>query len=384
MTDWNAGVSDIVLLLLALAGIVYLSLSLRHVLAFRECVAAPVPDVLPPLSVLKPLCGAEPRLYECLRSFCDQDYPDFEIVFGVREGDDPAVTVVERLRRDFPDLSITLVSDGRLHGANLKIGNVLNIMTACRHDLLLVSDSDVEVGRDCFRAMVADMAQSDVGAVSCIYKGYPTRGWVSVLGALNINGWIVPSVLLDRALNGVDASLGPAMLLRRQALDAIGGFEAVADYLAEDHEIGERLAGAGWAVRLSAHTVHTMVHEESLSTLFRHEVRWAHTVRAVRPLDHLLTVVTCVLPLLLALHVFHPTWWGGLLLGLYLLLRLALDRAVRVRFAIVRPAPFWMVPLREILCFAVWFWSIFSRRVVWRGQPYALKRGGRLVPLDRG
>lgn len=382
MSEWNVGASDVVLLLLALAGITYLVLSLRHVLAFRESHAAPDSDFLPPLSVLKPLCGAEPRLYECLRSFCDQDYPDFEIVFGVREDDDPAIAVVQRLREEFPDLTMILVEDCRVHGANLKISNVMNIMAACRHDFLLVSDSDVEVGRDCFRALVATMADPKIGAVSCIYKGRPTQDWMSVLGALNINGWIVPSVLLDKALNGIDASLGPAMLLRREALNAIGGFKAVVNYLAEDHEIGEMLTKSGWVVRLSHYTVDTMVHEDDLESLFGHEVRWAHTVRAVRPLDHLLTVVTCLLPVLVGLHVLHPTAWGGALLGLYLLLRLALDRAVNSRFTIVRPAPIWLVPVRECLCFAVWFYSIFSREVVWRGQPYRLKRGGLLVPMD--
>jgi ceramide glucosyltransferase len=376
------GATDIALLVLALAGIVYLLLSLRHVLAFREDQGSPDSLDLPPLSVLKPLCGAEPRLYECLRSFVDQDYPSFEIVFGVRDGDDPALAVVERLRSEFPDRDIRVVVDGSIHGANLKMSNVRNILGACRHDLLLVSDSDVEVGRQCFRSLVSAMADPKVGSVSCIYKGRPTQGWISVLGALNINGWIVPSVLLDRALNGIEASLGPTMLLRREALESVGGFAAVSDHLAEDHEIGELLIKAGWKVRLGAYTVDTMVDETSLSALFRHEVRWAHTVRAMRPMDHALSLVTCSLPLLLVLHVAHPTRWGGILLGTYIVLRLILDLAVRARFTITRPAPLWLVPMREVLCFAVWLYSNFSRAIIWRGQPYRLMRDGRLLPLD--
>ncbi len=382
MAVFGFSVSNIALTLLALSGMSYLLLCLRHVLAFRETAFAPNSSFLPPLSILKPLCGDEPRLYECLRSFCNQDYPDYQLVFGVRDSCDPAVAVVERLKIEFPNRDITLVCDARIHGANLKTSNVMNIMSACRHDVLMVSDSDVEIGRECFRSVVATMAEPKVGAVSCIYKGSPTQGLVSELGALNINGWIVPSILLDRALNGIDACLGPVLLLRRDALDAIGGFAAVANHLAEDHQIGDLLAHAGWDVRLSSYTVDTMVNEVELGALFRHEVRWAHTVRAVRPADHILSVVTCVLPLLLVLYLVHPSWWGGGLVAAYLVLRLWLDRAVNSRLILTRRAAAWLVPIRECLCFAVWFYSTFSRAVLWRGQPFKLLSGGRLVPLE--
>lgn len=380
MTVWGFPVSTIAETLLALAGISFLILCLWTVIRFRETASAPSGSFLPPLSVLKPLCGDEPRLAACLRSFCNQDYPDYQIVFGVREASDPAVAVVEALKAEFPERDITLVCDPRIHGANLKTSNLLNMIPACRHDFLLISDSDVEVGRECFRAIVAAMEAPKVGAVSCIYKGYPTQGWVSVLGALNINGWIVPTVLLDRALNGIDSCLGPVLLLRRAALEAIGGYAVVANHLAEDHEIGDLMTRAGWDVRLSPYTIHTMVDEVSLGALFRHEVRWAHTVRAVRPADHILSVVTCMLPLLLLLHVVSPGWWGGALIGVYLALRLGLDQAMNARLTLIHRAPLWMVPVRECLCFAVWFYATFSRAVVWRGQPFKLLRGGRLVP----
>ena len=382
MTILGLSLSNIGLSLLALAGISYLLLCLRHLLVFRESLSAPAQGDFPPLSVLKPLCGDEPRLYECLQSFCNQDYPEFQIVFGVRDSSDPAVAVVERLKREFPEREISLVCDARIYGANLKTSNVMNIMGACRHDLLLVSDSDVEIGQGCFRSIVTHMNDPKVGAVSCIYKGRPTQGMISVLGALNINGWIIPSVLLDRALNGIDACLGPVLLLRRSALNAIGGFAAVANHLAEDHQIGDLMAQNGWDVRLSAFTIDTMVNERSLGDLFRHEVRWAHTVRAVRPADHILSVVTCILPILLLLHVISPHWWGGAMIGLYLALRLGLDRVMNARFSLVRRAPLWMVPIRECLCFAVWFHATFSRAVVWRNHPFRLQSGGRLVPLN--
>ncbi|CAA7617352.1 Hopanoid biosynthesis associated glycosyl transferase protein HpnI [Candidatus Terasakiella magnetica] len=368
---------------LSLAGISFLVLCLRTILSFREAGLAAASENLPPLSILKPLCGDEPRLYECLHSFCAQDYPEFQIVFGVREDDDPAVAVVERLKADFPHRDIQLVCDGHVHGANLKISNVMNIMAQCRHDLLMVSDSDVEIAPGHFRAMATEMTEPNVAAVSCLYKGAAAvPGQIAALGAMNINHWIVPSVLLDVAMNGIAPTLGPVLMLRREALDKIGGFKVVADHLAEDHEIGILLHKVGFETRLSHSTIDTMVTETSLGALIRHEVRWAHTVRAVRPTDFLLSAVTWSLPVMLALHAFFPTLVGGVLLGLYVMLRLALHRVLLARFHFASPMSGWLVLPRECLCFFVWLISLFSRAVVWRGHPFRLLPGGRLVPLE--
>jgi ceramide glucosyltransferase len=382
MAFWSVDAADLALVLTTSIGWGFVGLSLNQVMAFRECRKAPDQGATPPISILKPLCGDEPRLYECLRSFCDQDYPDFQIVFGVRSADDPAVAVVSRLRAEFPDRDLVLVCDDRIHGSNLKVSNLLNMMAACRHDLLAVSDSDVEIGRDGLRAVVAVMDDPTIGAVSCLYTGRATAGLVSRIGELNINGWIVPSVLLDKAINGIECSLGPVLLMRRQALDSIGGFGAVSDHLADDQEIGHLMTRAGWRVRLSPYTVSTMVDETSLYALFRHEVRWAQTVWITRPLDHALSVASCMFPILLLLLLFSPTIWGAAMVGGYLLLRLALVAALNARFAFARPMSLWLVPLRECLCFAVWVSCMTSRTVTWRGQPFRLLRGGRLVPAS--
>jgi len=389
------GAGDGALALAVAVGTACVSLSLRQVLGWRGGVypgrrrrGSPPPppagacgETLPPLSVLKPLCGAEPRLYECLRSFCLQNYPEYQIVFGVRQADDPAVAVVERLRREFPARDITLVCDARIHGGNLKISNLLNMQAATRHPLVMVSDSDVEIGPGAFRAVVAELqADPAVGAVSCLYLGHDTAGWVSRLGALNINGWIMPSVLLDKAINGIECAMGAVLLLRRSALESIGGFEAVADHFADDQEIGERLVAAGWQVRLSAHPVATMVDEVRLSDLIRHEIRWAQTVWVTRPLGHLLTLTCFPLPLLLTLLALAPSWPGAAAVLAYLALRLGLVASLNARFALARPMALWLVPLRECLCFLVWLSCMTSRTVVWRGAPFRLRRDGRLVP----
>jgi len=381
MAFWNVDAADLGLVLTASTGWAFLGLSLRQALNFKECRNAPETGNFPAVSVLKPLCGSEPRLYECLRSFCDQNYPDYQIVFGVRSVDDPAVAVVDRLRAEFPHRDITLVSNDSVHGTNLKISNLINMMSACRHDFLVVSDSDVEIGRDGLRAIVAPMVQdTGIGAVSCLYTGQATAGWVSRLGELYINGWIVPSVLLDKSINNIDCAMGAVLLLRRSALDSIGGFASVADHLADDQEIGNLLTHAGWRVHLSHYTVATMVDETSLISLIRHEIRWAQTVWITRPLDHILSVTTCLLPLFLLQLALAPSVVGGVAVGLYLILRLILASALNRRVSFAHPMALWLVPVRECLCFLVWAACMTSRKIVWRGQPFRLLGCGRLVP----
>jgi len=330
---------------------------------------------------MKPLCGDEPRLYDCLRSFCNQNYPEYQIVFGVRHADDPAVAVVDRLRAEFPERDIVLVCDEAVHGSNLKISNLINMMSACRHDLLVLSDSDVEIGRDGLRAIVDPMARdAGIGAVSCLYTGRATAGLVSRLGEMTINGWIVPSVLLDKSINNIDCAMGAVLLLRRAALDSIGGFASVADHLADDEEIGNQMTQAGWRVHLSHYTVTTMVDETNLIDLIRHEIRWAQTVWVTRPLDHVLSVATCLLPIYLLQLCLAPSIVGASAVGLYLVLRLMLVSVLNRRVSFARPMSLWLVPLRECLCFVVWAASMTSRKIVWRGQPFRLLGSGRLVP----
>jgi len=381
MAFWNVDAADLGLVLTASTGWAFLGLSLRQALSFKEIRKAPAGGETPPVSVLKPLCGSEPRLYECLRSFCDQDYPEYQIVFGVHNADDPAIAVVDRLRAEFPERDITLVCDDSIHGSNLKISNLINMVSASRHEYLVVSDSDVKIRRDGLRAIVDPMVKDHrIGAVSCLYAGQATAGLVSRLGELNINGWIVPSVLLDKSINNIDCALGAVLLLRRAALDSIGGFASVRDHLADDHQIGELMTRAGWRVHLSHFTVETMVDETSLLALIRHEIRWAQTVWVTRPLDHVLSVATCLLPIYLLQLALFPSIVGAAAVALYLLLRLMLTVVLNRRVSFARPMPLWLVPLRECLCFVVWALCMTSRKIVWRGQPFRLLGCGRLVP----
>lgn len=367
----------------AIMGIAYLLLGIAHVLRFRET-TGPSGNFRPAVTVLKPLCGEEPRLYECLRSFCTQDYPAMQLVFGVRSASDPAIAVVHRLQAEFPALAIDLVIDGGMHGANPKVSNLINMMAAGRHDVIVLSDADVEVGPHALAAVVEPLADGRVGAVTCLYKGMPSGSLASKLGALYVSDWFLPSTVVDEAMNGMDGLFGPLCALRRQALNEAGGFEALRGYLAEDNRLGKLIRQAGWEVRLSRHAVDTMVSERTLSDLLRHETRWSRTGRACRGGEHLMLPVTFPLPLLLVLLALCPSVAGIALVGLVLALRVVLHYCVRSRFRLRSPSCPWLLPLRETLCFLVWVASLGGDCVRWRDRDYHVLRDGRLEPVLSG
>jgi ceramide glucosyltransferase len=369
---------SIALVLLACASIAYLLLAIRAVARFRE--AGPATGTfLPPITLLKPLCGDEDRLYECLRSFCDEDYPTYQVVFGVRDANDPAVAVVRRLQAEYSQRDLVLVCDPAIHGPNLKVSNLINMMAACRHDIVVISDSDVEIAPTTLATVVGALADPKVGAVTCLYKGAPIGGAASDLGALYINDWFLPSALVDYGMNGMSSCFGPLTVVRRTALEAAGGLEALSDYLADDHRLGRLISQNGYDVVLSDCTVNTMVNEEALEDLIAHEARWGRTVRACRAMDHVLSVVTFALAPLLVLLSLSPSWVGFGCVATHLLLRVVLHQMVKARFSLASPGRLWLLPLREILCFVVWAMSLMGHRISWRDHHYSVAEDGRLV-----
>ena len=356
--------------LLGLAGLSYLVLALRATHRFRER-ADVVAGWHPPVSVLKPLFGNPLYLCECLRSFCDQDWPAYEVIFGVHSEDDAAVPVVQRLIREYPDRSLRLVVDGSLAGPNRKVSNLANIYKAAKHDILLLADSDLRADRNCIAAMVAPLVEPSVGAVASIYKGLPIGGAISNFGALFINDWFAPSVLVDVELRGIDFVFAMSTV-RRQALEAIGGFERLAQFLADDFALGRLISREGWSVILSPYACDTIVADPTFADMFRHEVRWQRTERACRPFDQFLSVVTWPLPLLLVLLLPQPNFVGLSIIGLEIALRVALHYQVRRSFGIATPPQPWLVPLRECVCFLAWAVGLLGNRVRWGDETFSL------------
>jgi len=362
------------------ASLVYSAIALLRVALFRT--KSPTSALfLPPITVLKPVCGLEPRLYENLRSFCAQDYPEFQILFGVRDCSDPAIPVIKRLIAEFPARGAALVIDPRVIGSNYKISNLANMIGRARHDILVIADADCKVGPRYLADVAAVFADPKVGAVTCLYRGAPLgKRLADRLGAMFINDWFVPSVLVALLSEPLEYCFGATMAVRRKALEAIGGIETLASYLADDHMLGRLVAGSGYRVALARHIVEVTISEPSLKSLFLHELRWARTMRAVRPKGYALSFVTDALPLSILVGIATGLHSSGLILiGLALLLRVLMHFAARATLGSEGFSWPWLVPLRDLLTFAIRAVSFVGRRVEWGQQKFSVQADGQLV-----
>jgi ceramide glucosyltransferase len=370
---------------IGLAGLIlaasYAVLTLIAVVVWQIRSAAGHSPRLPPVTVLKPLCGAEPGLYEHLHSFCRQDYPEFQIVFGVLDPADPALAVVQQLIAEFPKLPIEVVVDPQQHGSNRKISNLINMTGRARHDVLVIADSDTFVRADYLTVVTAPLLDQEVGLVTCLYQDVPTRPVWSHLGAMYINEWYMPSVLLTRLFGYQGYASGQTLCVRRDTLRAIGGLAAVANHLADDYRLGELVRGLGLRIVLSSNEVMAEHHEPDLASLTRHEVRWMRTIRALRPRSFRLMFLTFSLPLAvlgIVLTAAEPSLLraGWLLFGITVASRLGLHFAHRLRSERALFSDFWLLPVRDLLLCWVWCRSFFTSRISWRGTEFDVDADG--------
>jgi ceramide glucosyltransferase len=336
---------------------------------------------LPAVTVLKPLKGPGVDLYANLASFCRQDYPSWQIVFGVSDPTDPAVAVVTRIRRDFPHLDIVL-SVGDAAGTNRKVANLRHMMRHARHRLLIMSDADVHVRPDYLRTLVAPFADPAVGLTTCLYRGVGRIGIPSLVESLFINTDFIPMVLAAQMLQRFRYAYGASIAVRREALDTIGGFAAIADYLADDYKLGNLVARAGYRLVLLPHVVETIVDSLTFHDVWRHLLRWGRTYRVCQPAGWFLSVIT------------HATLWGVaslVALGGSPLGWTACAAAIGIRLAslgaVLRtlgdqdtPRHLWLVPLKDLAGSVVWLAAFLGRRIVWSGQVLRVRRDGRLEP----
>jgi ceramide glucosyltransferase len=334
----------------------------------------------PPVTIAKPLCGDEPRLYENLRSFCEQDYPEYQVVFGVRDADDPAADVARRLIDERPGRDLQLVVDGRITGTNHKVSNLAAMQPAMKHGIILISDSDMHVGSDYLRAVVTPFADPGVGAVTCLYRGVPARANIaSTLGAMAINESFLPSALVARTLQRLSYCFGATIALRRSELDAIGGFAALASQLADDYMVGKLVSDRGSEVVLAPYLVENGVFEPSVRELFLHELRWARTIRSMRPASYIGTVLTMPLAWSVAFAVAARFSTAGLVaIAVAATLRLVLQAAARKSLGSSVPYAPWLVPLRDILTALVFGTAHFGRNVRWKTNNLTVSPGGEL------
>ena len=350
---------------------------------FRRPVAAG--SFLPPVTIIKPVKGCDAEAYENFASFCRQDYPEFQLIFALAAADDPAVPVIRRLQADYPELATELVVDPTLHGANGKVGNLINAWPYARHDLIIIADSDVRVGPGYLRATVAPFADPDVGLVTNLYRSAGVDGVPAAVEALGFTAEMIPNVLAALQLEGLSFALGASMACRRKALETIGGFPALADFLADDYQLGNRIAAAGWRLELSGEFVECFSRGESLGQVLSRQLRWCRTMRVSRPGGYLASGITQPFWGAVALLIsadFCVATLGAVAL-LYLVRSLV---AVRFSRVYVRdnllPRFLWLLPLRDALSSVAWALSFLGRRVLWRGTLFELQPGGRIVRLE--
>jgi ceramide glucosyltransferase len=343
----------------------------------------PPPPGRPPISVLKPLHGAEPGLYENLHSFAEQDYPAVQIVLGVSDPSDTAVPAARALIRDLPAGDIALIVDSRANGSNGKVANLENMLEAARHDIIVLADSDMRVDRRYLAAVTAPLHDPLNGAVTCLYKGVATGAKWSELGALNINFGFLPSALVAESLGLGGGCFGATIALRRQTLERIGGLARLRDELADDHRIGEEVRALGLAVVLSPYIVEARVSEPSFASLWQHELRWARTVRAVAPAGFAGSILAH--PVAIA-SIGLVTTGFGLTTCTFLVISCALRWASARLIADalgLSPAKPWLLPVRDVLSFGVFVASFFGRTVFWRDQVFRVEASGRMT-ADEG
>jgi len=367
-------------LALAVAGSVYMAAA--GVVA-KRFFAGKLPETVSAegITILKPLYGAEPKLAENLSTFLDQDYAGpIQLLCGIQRPDDPAITVVENLRRHFPAAHIDMVVDPTPRGANGKVANLINMTAAVAHPWVVLSDSDIAVERDYLSHLLAAFDDPRVGVVTCLYRGKGDAGFWSVLGAAGLSYHFLPNAAFASMTAQMgNACMGSTIALRRETLQAIGGFERFADILADDHAIGAAVRALGQKVAIPAILVAHGSDEDSFSALWRHELRWAATVRGLTPSPaYLGSLITYPLPLALLGTIAHPAI-GLVVTMIALLSRLLVMRQVD-RIAGTPTASAWLLPLRDMLSLMIFVASFVARSVDWRGAHLTIERDGRIAP----
>ncbi|HXX70815.1 MAG TPA: bacteriohopanetetrol glucosamine biosynthesis glycosyltransferase HpnI, partial [Candidatus Acidoferrum sp.] len=350
---------------------------------FRRERSRSLPDFRPPVSLLKPVYGVDFATYENYASFCRQNYAEYEILFCVNDLSDPAVPVIRRLISGFPQIPIRLLSGAEQIGTNRKVNNLALLSREARHEILIQTDGDVRVGPDFLRELVAPFVQPDVGVVSCFYKGIVEPNLGAELEAIGATTDFFPGAMVADWKEGVTFALGAAVATTKTWLGKIGGYEALANYLADDYEIGNRTHQAGAQVLLAREPVWTVYPARSLRGFWEHQLRWARTTRIVRPASYLGLLVTHGLAWAVAAAICAPAALIGLAyLVAYLVLRLALAWTAEVwglQDDLAKRKP-WLVPLRDAVHFVVWVAGFASNRIHWSGRHYQV-REGKMIPL---
>lgn len=364
------------LLALVAGSLVYCVLTVVAAVRYRAVTPPPLKST-PPISVLKPLSGVDEGLEENLRSFFEQQYPDFEILFAVRSPEDPAIAVVERLRALHEQVSSRLIVTGDPPYPNAKVFSLDCMLAAARHDLVVMSDSDIRVTPDMLPKLAAEFQDPALGLATCPYRAVPGRSVWSTMEAVGLNTEFVGGVLVARMLDGMKFALGPTIAARREALARIGGFAALKDYLAEDFMMGKLAAELGWGVILSSYVIEHRIGSQPFVANLKHRLRWNRSTRRSRPWGYVGQVFTNPLPLAVLLWAVRPAWWPAAVATLILRIAAGWATAGYVLHDPVVRRLWWLVPVQDFASLLAWIGGFFGNTIIWRGRKYYLLPDGR-------
>ncbi len=351
----------------------------------NKTIFLPNKNFTPPVTILKPVRGVDERAYDCWVSCCKQDYFDYEIIFGVKDADDPAIKLVEQLKKEFPERTIKLIASANTIGVSAKVSNLNNILPSANHEILVISDSDIYVPTNYLRSVVSPLVNEKIGVVTCLYRAIGCTNFATLMETLGITGEFMLGVLVARQLEGVKFALGSTIVISKKVLSEIGGFAAIADYLSDDFLIGNLAANAGYQVCISSCIVETVLPNYKLSDFIKHQIRWARGVKFSRPSGYVGLLFTFTTVLSFFLIGFFP--FDKLALGLSLF-------ALAIRFLAAwlvggvwlgdkrLQRYFYLLPIRDLFSFLFWLFSFVGNTVYWRGDRFRLEVGGKLVRVD--
>jgi ceramide glucosyltransferase len=380
---FHSGWRDAVLLLAAAPFAYYIAATFAAWRFFRRERKHKLRNYTAPVSLLKPVRGVDFASYENYSSFCRLDYPDYEILFAVNDAADPAVPMIHRLIAEFPDRRIRLFVGAEDLGANRKVNKLARLSSEAQHEILVLTDGDVRVGPNFLREVVAPFVEESTGAVTSFYRGIAEHNLGAELEAIGASSDFFAGVLMAEWTEGINFALGASIVTTKRWLFKIGGFESIAGMLADDYELGVRIAQAGGRVLLSRETVWTMYPAQSARNFWNHQLRWARTVRLCRPLSYFGLIFTLGLPWSVLAALVAPTKWiAAAYLLAYLVLRHVMAWTVGV-WGVgddVLRHKLWLVPVRDALYSAVWLASFASNRITWGGQEFTMHQG-KMVPV---
>lgn len=334
-----------------------------------------------PVSIIKPIKGLDAGSRQNLESFCRQNYPEFQIIFALQSPKDPCLPVIRQLMADYPELDLELVVNTDLHGSNAKVSNLINAFPLARHEIIVIADSDIRVAPDYLEKISAHFSDPKAGLVTSLYRGANVHGAAAAIEALGFSAEMIPNVIVAERLEGLSFALGASMAVRRKALESIGGFTSLADYLADDYQLGNMIHRAGWKIALSGDFVESVMQREPLAAVLSRQLRWCRTMRVSRTSGYLASGITHPFPALLlsfAVAGFLPAFFAVALLYLVRGSILTFFNRSYVKDGLF-PRYLWLLPIRDALSTFTWALAFLGNRVIWRGEIYTLKTDGKMV-----